>query len=124
VAEAVRAYNAGYARRMMLEISPDRSFGVLSPAFAGCEGAFASNRFASHGCTFLEEGLCALYGSGLQPLECRFCHHDRQGQGPLCHEAIEKDWMTPAGRVLVARWTKLTGIWDCLELVGLAKLKK
>ncbi len=123
-AEALRALNAGLGGRMMLEISPDRSFGVLSPAFPGCEGGLAANPYAGRGCNFLRDGLCELYASGLQPLECRFCHHDRPGQGPLCHAALEQDWMTPAGRTLVARWCRLTGVWNCLDLLGLAGLKK
>jgi hypothetical protein len=32
VEQAARAIQAGYAVRMMLEISPERTFGVLSPA--------------------------------------------------------------------------------------------
>jgi len=36
-------------------------------------------------------------------------HHDRVGQGPLCHAAIEKDWQTPAGIALVVKWARLTG---------------
>jgi hypothetical protein len=32
VEQAARAIQTGYAVRMMLEISPDRTFGVLSPA--------------------------------------------------------------------------------------------
>ncbi len=124
VSEARLALSRGYARRMMLEISPDRAFGVLSPAFAGCEGAVASNRFADRGCTFLRDDRCALFGSGLQPLECRFCHHERLGQGPACHAALEADWRTSAGRVLVARWCRLTRVWDCLDLLGLSGLRK
>jgi len=124
VNEARQALNQGYARRMMLEISPDRAFGVLSPAFAGCEGAIASNRFAGRGCTFLRGGLCELFGSGVQPMECRFCHHERLGQGPACHAALEEDWRAPAGRALVARWCHLTGVWDCLDLLGLSGLRQ
>jgi hypothetical protein len=92
---------------MMLEMSPDRSFGVLAPAFKGCEGAFALQRFADRGCTFLKDERCELFGSGFQPLECRFCHHDRKGLGLHCHLALEVDWKTPAGRVLVVRWLRL-----------------
>ena len=115
VAEAARAIAAGYADRMMLEMSPDRSFGVLSPAFRGCEVQFATNVYASRGCTFLKEERCELYGSGLTPLECRFCHHDRLGLGPRCHADIEKDWNTAAGRALVVRWSNLTDFWTRLK---------
>lgn len=112
VTEAERALEAGYGPRMMLEMAPDRSFGVLSPAFKGNELAFAEQLFADQGCTFLKDGLCELFGTGLQPLECRFCHHDRPGQGPLCHAAIEKDWNTPSGIALVVKWSKQTGFWE------------
>lgn len=103
VEQAEAALNAGYGSRMMLELSPDRSFGVLSPSFKGCEGGFALEQFARAGCTFLVGGLCALHG-GHQPLECRFCHHLRVGQGVKCHADLEKDWNTPAGQALVKRW--------------------
>jgi hypothetical protein len=97
---------------MMLEMAPDGSFGVLSPAFRGCEGRFALERFADKGCTFLHEARCELHGTGMQPLECRFCHHDRPGEGPKCHRALERDWDGPTGRDLVVRWSKLTGFWE------------
>jgi hypothetical protein len=97
---------------MMLELAPDFSFGVVSPAFAGNEGDFALQRHASRGCTFLREGRCQLHGSGLQPLECRHCHHARPGAGPACHAAIERDWATPAGRALVERWAREVGLWE------------
>jgi hypothetical protein len=108
---------------MMLEVAPERTFGVLSPAFKGCEEGFALEDFSSHGCTFLVHGLCALFGTGHQPLECRFCHHDRPGQGPACHAAIERDWNTAAGRALVRCWCKLTGLGRGRHLPGLEWLK-
>jgi hypothetical protein len=123
VQEAARAFNAGYANRMMLELAPGRSFGVLSPAFHGCEGTFALQEYASQGCSFLNNDRCDLYGTGFQPLECRFCHHDRPGQGPICHADIELDWNSPEGRSLVNRWCKRTGIWEMLEFYGLGKIK-
>ena len=109
---------------MMLELAPDRSFGVLSPAFKGCEGTFALQIYASLGCNFLKDHRCELHGTGFQPLECRFCHHDRLGQGPQCHADLENDWNSPAGRALVARWCRLTRLWGRLESYGLAHLKK
>jgi hypothetical protein len=123
VIEATRALDAGKGKRMMLEVSPERSFGVLSPAFKGCEGTFALNEHASRGCNFLKNNLCELFGTGFQPLECRFCHHDRRGLGPNCHADLEKDWSTSAGRMLVAKWSKQTGIWELLSIYGLGKLK-
>ena len=112
VEQAARAIDAGYANRMMLEMAPERSFGVLSPAFKGCEGDFALDPYADRGCTFLRENLCELHSTGLQPLECRFCHHDRPGLGDQCHADIEKEWNTPASRGLVVRWSKQTGFWE------------
>ncbi len=109
VAEAARAIEAGYANRMMLEMAPGFSFGVLSPAFKGCEVKFAYNEYASQGCTFLFDNKCQLHGTGHQPLECRFCHHERLGLGPRCHTDIEKDWNTPAGRSLVVKWSEAMG---------------
>ena len=104
VAEADRALNAGLGSRMMLELSPDRTCGVLSPAFRGCEGMFAFQEFSQCGCTFFSGGLCALFGTGFSPLECRFCHHERKGNGQECHAALEQDWRSPAGQALVQRW--------------------
>lgn len=96
---------------MMLEVSPTRSFGVLSPAFNGNERYFALNDFAERGCSFLRpDGRCELHGTGVQPLECRFCHHDRPGLGPRCHRDLEKDWDTPAGRALVAKWAAMMNL--------------
>jgi hypothetical protein len=60
----------------------------------------------------LEEKLCELHGTGFLPLECRYCHHDRQGLGVKCHADLEKDWNTPAGRSLVVGWSKLTGFYQ------------
>lgn len=109
VEEAARAMEAGYEKRMMLEMAPNFSFGVLSPAFKGCEMRFAYNEYASAGCTFFVDDKCELHGSGHQPLECRFCHHDRAGMGPRCHADIEKDWDRAAGRALIVRWSELVG---------------
>lgn len=120
--EAGQAIDAGFGPRMMLEMSPDLSFGVLSPAFKGCEASFALNQFADRGCNFHSESGCELHGTGLMPLECRFCHHDRPGMGPHCHADIEREWNTPAGKALVGRWGKITGLWDHLEKIRSGKL--
>jgi hypothetical protein len=112
VEEAALAVQAGYANRMMLEISPENSFGVLSPAFRGGEISFALEKYSQNGCTFLQDGLCELHGSGYQPLECRHCHHTRLGSGRKCHNAIARDWDSPQGRSLVVQWSKLTGFWS------------
>ena len=53
VCEAREAIEQGYANRMMLEFSPDLSFGVLSPAFKNNEANFALKTFSKNGCTFL-----------------------------------------------------------------------
>ena len=89
---------------MMLELSPDRSFGVLSPAFLGNEGYYALQGNADKGCTFLKEGQCEIHECSFFPLECRFCHHERWGQGAGCHRAIERDWQCAKGRRLVTHW--------------------
>lgn len=107
--QAARAIEAGYENRMMLEIAPELTFGVLSPAFKGCEKSFASNPFSKNGCTFLRDDLCELYGTGHQPLECRFCHHNRRGRGSRCHADLETDWKTPAGQALVVKWVRRIG---------------
>jgi hypothetical protein len=109
VEEAERAMEAGYGKRMMLEMAPGFSFGVLSPAFKGNEARFAFNEYASNGCTFLVDRKCELHGTGHQPLECCYCHHERTGMGPRCHADLEQDWDTPAGRALVVKWSQLTG---------------
>jgi hypothetical protein len=110
VREAASVLAAGYANRMMLEVSPERDFGVLSPAFQGCEGGFAIQELSDRGCNFLVDGFCELHGTGLQPLECRFCHHDRPGWGEICHADLEKDWGTPAGQRLVMEWGRLMNL--------------
>lgn len=106
VAQAARALAAGLGGRMMLELSPDRAFGVLAPAFHGCEGTFALARHAGNGCTFLQAGLCALHATPHLPLECAYCHHARRGLGPSCHAALEADWRSPEGRALVRIWAE------------------
>jgi hypothetical protein len=122
VREAGEALRAGYGSRMMLEIPPERTFGVLSPAFRGCERNFALQDFADRGCTFLHGDLCELHGTGFQPLECRFCHHDRRGMGHRCHAALEDDWHSPAGRMLLTRWSNTFGLRQDLKARGLARI--
>ncbi len=102
----------GYSKRMMIEVSPDFQFGVLSPAFKGNECNQALQIFSKNGCTFLKDGYCELFGTGLQPLECRYCHHERKGKGKNCHLDIEKDWKTEYGRKLVVEWGNEVGFWQ------------
>lgn len=116
VTEAKQAIDAGYGLRMMLEMAPDFTYGVLSPAFRGCEANFALQEFAECGCNFLCDGLCELHHTGLQPLECRFCHHARNGLGTNCHAALERDWHTSAGQNLMIAWAKSTGLWQKYSL--------
>ncbi len=123
VKQAAAAMDAGYADRMMLEVSRDRTLGVLSPAFQGCEGGFALQEYAARGCCFLEDNRCELHPTDFQPLEGRFCHHDRAGQGPQCHHDLEEDWKTPAGRALVVRWARRNGLLERFDRFGLTKLK-
>jgi hypothetical protein len=110
VEQAFTAIEAGYGNRMMLEISPELTFGVLSPAFKGCEGGYALNIYAHRGCNFFKDNLCELHGSLFMPLECRFCHHERTGLGLRCHLDIEKDWHSQAGQRLVAKWAGQYGL--------------
>jgi hypothetical protein len=121
VAEAANAIEGGLASRMMLEISPERDFGVLSPAFRGNEVNYAIQVFSVNGCTFYQGGLCELFGKGLQPLECRFCHHNRKGSGIRCHLDIEKEWKTKEAKRLIVRWGNLTGFWEKQGLVMIEK---
>mgnify|MGYP000588145851 CR=1 FL=1 len=112
VSEAEKVINSRYAFRMMLEISPERNFGVLSPAFKGNEGNYALAICSKNGCTFLKDELCELFGTGYQPLECRFCHHNRKGQGFKCHRDIENEWNSEYARRLIVRWGNKTGFWQ------------
>ena len=116
VAEAARAMKGGYEKQMMLEVSPEQTFGVIAPAFKGCEGFFALEEFAHNGCAFLKDNRCELHGTNLLPLECAFCHHTRIGQGQKCHMDIEREWDTENGQALVVRWMKSTGLWKMRHL--------
>ena len=107
----------GYADRMMMEMSPELTFGVLSPAFKGNEENLAMQVYSDQGCTFLQDSLCELFGTGLQPLECRFCHHTRTGLGKKCHAAIENDWHSKKGQRLVIRWSQETRIFERYGLI-------
>lgn len=112
VEEAAKAIEEGLSTRMMLEISPEQNFGVLSPAFKGAESNYALEIFSTNKCTFLKDDLCELFDTGMQPLECRYCHHFRKGSGIKCHEAIENDWNTEAGKRLIVRWGNILGFWN------------
>ena len=109
VEQAELALNKNYAHRMMMEISPEFDYAVLSPAFYGCGGLVATKQNSMNGCNFLKNGLCELHGTDLFPIECAFCHHDRVGQGIICHTYIAYDWKTLRGQKLVARWQKIVG---------------
>lgn len=111
VDEAEKALISGLANRMMLEVSPELDTFVLSPAFKGNECNFALQIFSKNGCTFFRNELCELFGTGLEPLECRFCHHSRKGKGRLCHLAIEKEWKTERGQSLVIKWGRMMRLW-------------
>jgi hypothetical protein len=105
-AEARKALAAGYGDRMMLEIAPERTFGVLAPAFKGCEMDFAWQEYSHLGCTFLQDGMCELHSTGYLPFECRFCHHERLGSGKECHAEIEREWHRSKGEVLIRHWMR------------------
>ncbi len=69
---------------------PNGLFAVLSPAFKSCEGGFALQSAAEKGCSFLlPDKNCELHATPFLPLECAFCHHERVGQGRLCHADLE-----------------------------------
>lgn len=104
VTEFKKILQSNYYKRIMLELSPELTFGVLSPAFKGCENNFALQNYAEYGCNFYNNHLCDLYSPHLQPLECRFCHHDRTGKGMECHTAIEQEWNSNEGRQLIELW--------------------
>jgi hypothetical protein len=108
VDEAEKAINAGYAARMMLEVSPKKQFAVLSPALKCCEQSLVKKELAKKECTFLKDGRCELFDKGLMPLECRFCHHERQGTGLACHIDIGNSWNSNKGRTLVLKWIRNT----------------
>jgi hypothetical protein len=110
VGEAKAAIESGYGARIMLEVAPEGGWGVLSPSFRGCEGFIASQEASDNGCNFLKENLCELFGTGFQPLECRYCHHDRTGTGLDCHSALEREWHSPEGQKLVEVWKKSRNI--------------
>lgn len=111
IEEATLAIKEGYANRMMLEVSPEKDFCVLSPAFKGNEVDFAFQVNANNGCTFLKNERCELFATDIMPLECRFCHHDRMGQGVKCHADIEEEWKSNEAKRLVIRWGNGTGFW-------------
>ncbi|MDT3358486.1 MAG: hypothetical protein LIR47_03985 [Spirochaetota bacterium] len=110
VEEARSAVEAGMAGRLMLEFSPDFSYGILAPAFRGNEGYFALSLYARQGCTFLQDGKCTICCEPFRPLECRFCHHARTGQGLACHQAIARQWNTSKGKRVVHRWLVEQGL--------------
>jgi len=64
-----------------LSTSTHYPFGVFSPAFKSCEKSFATHQFANNDCNFLKNDCCEFYGTGHQPLECRYCHHERRSFG-------------------------------------------
>ena len=110
VEEAHEAIKNEYANRMMLEFSTDLSFAVLSPAFKGNEAYFALQYFSKTGCTFFSENRCTIFLSKYQPIECRFCHHDRLGLGPQCHLKIAQDWNSSKGKRLVKHWLRICNL--------------
>lgn len=112
VEQASKAIEAGYAQRMMLEIEPKLSFGVLSPAFKGNEGDLANPLFINNGCSFLKNNLCELHDTGLKPLECLFAHHQHMELGMQCHKDIGAEWNTTAGRSLVKKWIAIMQLYD------------
>lgn len=117
VEQAELAITLGYADRMMMEISPDFRYAVLSPAFYDCEGYIATNEASKNYCNFLKNGLCELHNTKLLPLECAFCHHERIGQGKVCHDAISLEWQTLKGQKLVAKWQNIVKLNEKLKKI-------
>jgi len=106
---------------MMLEVSPQKDFAVLAPAFKGNECNYALQLYSNQGCTFLHNNRCELFGTGIMPLECRFCHHDRLGLGVKCHADIEEEWKSNDAKRLIIRWGNITGFWEKQGLVMVEK---
>ena len=121
VEEANKAMNSGFANRMMLEVSDNLKFGVLSPAFKGNEGEYALQIFANRSCTFHKNGFCEIYFTDLMPLECRFCHHSRLGLGLKCHLEIEKEWNSEKAKRVIIKWGNLIGFWQRKGLMVIEK---
>ena len=117
IEQAETAINKGYAHRMMMEISPQFDFAVLSPAFYGCEGFIATNEGARRGCNFLKNGMCELHSTEILPLECAFCHHDRVGEGIKCHKELEFHWKTMKAQNVVLRWQKIVKLDEKINLL-------
>lgn len=121
--QALLALEAGLGPRMMLEVAPEKTFAVLAPAFRQAEGGFALQEFSKNGCTFLNGTACELHGSAWQPLECRFCHHLRRGQGKICHADLEREWRKE-GRKIIITWLKKDcpsieiARYYCLNILG------
>lgn len=66
--EAVRAINAGYAKRM--SAVRERGVYALAPSIAGAEGEITI--FWPGCCNFFtQEGKCEIHNSGFKPVECR-----------------------------------------------------
>ena len=110
VEEVRLAIEAGLSHRLMLEFSPDHTFGILVPAFKGNEGYFALAVHKNNGCTFLQSGSCSIYDKLYRPLECRFCHHERKGEGLRCHLEIASLWNCSKGKRLVRNWMYQEGL--------------
>lgn len=107
VDEAEKAINAGLGDRMMLEIMTDLKFGILSPAYKKNESEFSQQIHSLNGCTFFKDNKCEIHNTENLPLECRFSHHSRHGQGNQCHEDIMSEWKTTEGQELIKKWIKL-----------------
>lgn len=105
----------GYYNKIMLEISPELTFGVLSPAFKGCEMNIAINLFKENWCTFYHNGLCDLHNTPYLPLECAFCNHDSKGQGQKCHTDIEQLWKSKENQKIIKEWGEMVGLWERLR---------
>lgn len=68
VEEASKAIKAGYGHRMMLEIAPEMTFGVLSPAFKGCEGFMLCRSIQKTDAIFIQTAFVSFSGQVCRPL--------------------------------------------------------
>ena len=109
---------------MMLEISPEMTFAVLSPAFYGNERKIAQNIYSKNGCNFYKNSLCELHNTDIFPFECNFCHHDRVGLGLKCHADLENDWFTTEGQSIARKWCNIVDCIDGLDFLNWIQSKK
>ncbi|MFL6764533.1 MAG: hypothetical protein ACJ8FO_04980 [Sphingomicrobium sp.] len=102
-AEAVRAIEAGLARRMSAVSEILSGMFALAPSVAGREG-----RAGWHGlgrCTLLTaDGRCEIHDSGFKPVECRTGYGCHDGPDLPKVEEMWAMWRSPEGKAAVELW--------------------